>query len=53
MVKSIAGDKTIDEVNLEKKGDINALQRYRFAMYWNKHRTRPPFTSRQLMDPIL
>ncbi|KUM62190.1 hypothetical protein ACN42_g4916 [Penicillium freii] len=45
----LIGDKTSEEVDLEQRGDINALQRYRFVLHWNKYRTRPPSSSRKLL----
>ncbi|KAJ5699899.1 hypothetical protein N7536_002912 [Penicillium majusculum] len=49
MGRSLIGDKTSEEVDLEQSGDINALQRYRFVLHWNKYRTRPPSFSRKLL----
>ncbi|KAJ5847839.1 hypothetical protein N7455_011796 [Penicillium solitum] len=49
MGRSLIGDKTSEEVDLEQSGDINALQRYRFVLHWNNYRTRPPSFSRKLL----
>ncbi|KAJ5425988.1 hypothetical protein N7465_001058 [Penicillium sp. CMV-2018d] len=49
MGRRLIGDKTSEEVDLEQRGDINALQRYRFIVHWNNYRTRLPSSSRKLL----
>ncbi|CRL23796.1 unnamed protein product [Penicillium camemberti] len=48
----LIGDKTSEEVNLERSGDINALQRYRLGQYLDqveRNDTEPPFASYQIL----
>ena len=52
MATRLIGDKTSEEVDLERSGEINTLQRYRLFQYFRqveRFDTKPPFISHKLL----